>query len=151
MKLYLNRAWNRIRFVFLQADTEFVELWIGLITGLWGAFLLLPWSTFSSHRAYWVMSQQMDELKWGLLLFGLGINQLICFFFLSFRWRKVSSFLLFSLWFYLAVLMAMSLPSESHSFIVGFVRAVCVAIAWCYVRLGILIFNGREQEWNLKV
>ena len=144
-------AISRVKHVLIISDTGIIELWVALLTVLWGCWLMMPSETFATHRAYWVLAQQMSENHWGMVFVGMGLLELVSFLFLNYRARKVTAFLLFSLWFYLTAVIYKALPEGSASFVVVMVGAITVLLAWAYIRIGIIMTNGTgATSWNRK-
>ena len=134
-------AYYRLRQVLILADTGIVELWAGILTTLWGIWLLCSEKVFGLNRAYLVMSKQMDSGSWGLTLLGIGLIQILSFLFLSYRLRKATSFFLLFLWIYLTITIYISLEEGTGSFIVCVYSSITALLAWAYIRIGIIV-NG---------
>lgn len=143
-------AYHRLRQVLILADTGIVELWAGVLTTMWGIWLLWSEKVFGFNRAYLVMSKQMNSDCWGSILLGVGLIQIFSFLFLSYRLRKVTAFFLFFLWMYLTITIYMSLEEGTSSFIVCVYSSITALLAWAYIRIGIIVNGEGARRWNLK-
>lgn len=68
---------RRLFGVIPDADTELLELLLGLLATLWGLGLLNPWShTFVSAPGFSAMALLAPEWAWGVAVAVLGLLQL---------------------------------------------------------------------------
>ena len=64
-------------FVVAHAPTAFGEAMMAGITGLWGVWLLLPFSTFASSASFREMQAFAPEWAWGAWFVVLGVYKVL--------------------------------------------------------------------------
>jgi hypothetical protein len=106
---------HRLLAAFLPRTPRAGEKWLALTMVAWGAWLLLPFSTFTAGLATTLLARTMSEEAWGTFGVVLGVAALIIQRQPWPRLRVLMSALLTVLWFFLA---AVTLSVSSASSVV---------------------------------
>lgn len=93
---------HRLLAAFMPRTPRAGEKWLALTMVAWGAWLLLPFSTFTAGLATTLLARTMSEDAWGMFGVVLGVLALAASFAPAPRARVVMSLALTFMWFFLA-------------------------------------------------
>lgn len=137
-----HRRWrgsiDRLRLILwvisYSSDTEPHELKNGLLTFIWGVWLLAPWATFEATPKSWqVMGSILPEWGWGLFIASLGLFQLTALYTARTDPRRNAAFIACLLWAGVAAMIFLANPIGTGGIVYGFIAAWQ---GWVYIRLG---------------
>ncbi len=99
----------RLNFTDLQqrirlSNTDHLELFMGWLALIWGAWVMLPPSTFDSAPGVYSTMRWLcaSELVWGVFIATVGLAVWIVWVAGTVRWRARMSFVLAMIWLLLA-------------------------------------------------
>lgn len=130
LRARIKRSWWGM--ILAEHDTEPAELMGGLLKVAIGAWLLLPWSTFSASRTFQMMAVA-PEWFWGGAFIGIGAFHLYALRKGGVHRRWWAAMIGFTIWFSLAFVFVAANPPAIGWLM--FMAAAC-AQGWASVRLG---------------
>lgn len=124
----MRRLWLLIK----EADTEIVELLLGVLALNWGLLILAPFDTFGSTPSFRVMASAAPEPVWGSALFIAGVLH-ICGLARNHRHtRQAAAFFTFLCWMVIAISFGLANPQGTA---MAVYPTLALLSAWAYVRL----------------
>ena len=123
---------DRARLSLRVADTDLLELFLGLYTFTWGMGLLRPGSAFLNPN-YDLMAALATEEAWGLAFVALGVGKLAAF--VSGRWllRALSAMASYAAWALVFMLIGQATDWQAAG--LPHFALASTANAYCAVRL----------------
>lgn len=123
---------RRIHELLVNHDTEPLELWVAVLTLLWGVCLLNPWfATFSTSLTWRGLAVLAPEWVWGLIFLALGVTKVWIVMAAANGPTRYVAMAGFALWFFLTVQFLIYNPAGT-----GWPTFLMVALAngWIYLR-----------------
>jgi hypothetical protein len=97
-----------------HADPRPSELFIGLLSIIWGIVFILPANTFETSQSFTAMAETMPEVAWGILFLTIGLKSILVG--RSTYWRSISALSMFVLWLFMAIMFMRSNPIATGPF-----------------------------------
>lgn len=118
--------------ILSEHDTEPTELWgaFGLI--LYGAWLMLPFSTFGMSQVYADLAI-LPEWSWGLAFSIVGLACLVALRNGHRAWRRFAAIMAFLTWFMLGAVFLHGAPTSAGALVF---LTFAASTGWTYIRLG---------------
>lgn len=123
---------QRLRAILFNRDFEFSELLNGVMATALGAWLLLPFQTFTSTPTFGAMRDLAPEWLWGCGIVIIGLAQLVGLIADWWRWRRQVALASIFVWASLSTLVVFSNPASPDA---AMYLVLSLSVGWAYLRL----------------
>lgn len=137
--------WARLLDILLNYDFEFAELEGGVLSLIWGVWMLLPISA-DWYSAFDILIQIAPGTVWATAFITIGAAQLYGVATRSYQVRRHATFFSLLLWLCTSLLVALI---DWHIPTVPLTMAFSFGAAWGYVRIGKL-HAPASQAWLMR-
>ncbi|MBI5035577.1 MAG: hypothetical protein HZB51_34225 [Chloroflexi bacterium] len=108
--LFVRHIGERVQQIIFISRAELSELWLGVTTALWGAWLMLPAKSFETASSFTLMGRIANEDVWGMIACIIGMAKVIAVIQGNVRWRKLIALCGVSFWIMVVVPSAIACP-----------------------------------------
>lgn len=119
----------------LNRQTWTLELFLAVQALCWGAWLLMPWSSFDVVPGAFTVLGLVPEPVWGVLFAGHGVAHLVALWKRNPALCRRAALMLAALWLAVLVSLLLTIPLATSTPIYGMSVLGCF---WIYVRLDVL-------------
>lgn len=129
----LMRAGRRMTDI-LHRHFEFAELWTGMLSLIWGAWMLNPLTDVTATSpTFRLMIVLAPEWAWGLWLTLAGLMQVYGLALNHVPIRRLATLATFYLWSFVATVFVLANPAATSSIVYPM---IALAVGWSHLRVG---------------